>query len=275
MSMIQDARTYLDVPPVPIAPGGIQAVARVIDVSNPHDLMGTHYETDACASVERWEQWCIPVPDCATPPAPENVKNFVSDPMELIVGDPFALYDGVACPLAQAQWNMERASRRFDYGERAGIDLAITDRLAADAIGDPIDLGGPFPLPEAIGAAEALASHLYGGVPTLLIPTLVVACGCNSSLISRGFDGSLVSCHGSLVASVITSQQVGAPPHPPTVTMYVTGMITLLRGPKMEFTAPGSSFDCDGNSVPPRALVERLYVPLIECLVGKVEVSCS
>jgi len=56
--------------------------------------------------------------------------------------------------------------------------------------------------------------------------------------------------------------------------MFVTGQITVLRGPVMTFSVPAMT---DGAGVlhPPRALAERIFVPIFECLVGKLEVTCG
>ncbi len=273
--MIEGARARVDVPLPAIATGGLLAAARVIDVS-ANALMGAEYETPACASVEQWEHWCISVPECGD--VPTAVKNLASNPLEHVWGNPFAIYDGVECDFARMDWASEQASLRFDYGERRGVDLAVYARMEAagpDEFGDGfdlVDLGGPFPLPEALGLAELLAGQLYGGTPILVVPLNLVACGCANGMFGRGVDGNLVTCGGSLVAAVVTADDVEA--GITSTTMFVTGQITLLRGPKMQFSAP-PGFDCDGNATPPRALVERLYVPLIECLVGKVEVTCS
>jgi hypothetical protein len=48
----------------------------------------------------------------------------------------------------------------------------------------------------------------------------------------------------------------------------------MLRSPVNTFSVPQQPRD-DGTYAPARALAERIYVPLFECLVAKVEASCS
>lgn len=268
--MIVGVRNRVEVPSAAVAVGGLLAAARVIDVTDPHDLMGAEYETDACGAPHVWERWCIPANvDCT--PSPDQLKVFDQE-MLAVEGDPFALYAGIDCDLMPAAQQVARARARFDYTERAGVDSTVYSRLEALTGTDVVDLGGPFPLPQAIGLAEAYAASVYGGVATLVVPVEMVPCACDHGVITYGMDGHLVTCQGSLVANVVTTADLTPPPA--STTVYVTGQITLLRGPVMTINAP-PGYDCNGDPTPPRALAERLYVPLIECLVGKVEVTCS
>jgi hypothetical protein len=251
------ARNYVSVPAPDVAQGGVLRAARVIDSTDPHDMLGAEYVTDACAEINVWEEYCT-----LNPASP---KVFDDDP-GLVVGDPFTLYAGVSCNLQRLDEGLTRARNRLDFGERAGVDLAVTAAIAALP---PVDLGGPFSIGEAIGLAENYAGLVYGGVPTILIPRPVVVCGCLNGAISTGLDGSLTTCQGSRVANYVVSQ-----PPPATLVLYVTGQITLLRSAVMALSTPQQPLG-DGTYEPPRALAERTYVPLIECLAAQVEVTCT
>ena len=50
--------------------------------------------------------------------------------------------------------------------------------------------------------------------------------------------------------------------------------VTISRADNPDETRQTTSDD-QGHFAPPRALAERIYVPLIECLTAKVEVTCS
>lgn len=256
--MITGARNYIDVPAVLPATGGVLDAARVIDASDPHDMLGAEYQTDACAEGYVWDEFCTV--------APTGDKTF-DDAPDLITGDPFAVYAGVECDLQRLDEAAERARRRLAYTERHLVDeevWALLDTLSTD-------LGtGPFPVHQAIGIGEAFASTVYGGQPTMVIPRTAVACACVNGGIRANLDGSLVTCQGSRVANVAGPTPFDAD----SVPMYVTGQITLLRGPVNTYSVPSMTDDA-GVLHPPRALAERLYVPLIECLVAKIEVSCS
>jgi hypothetical protein len=254
--MIAGARWYLDVPAPPKLPGGILSVANVIPAPSPHALMGVESQSDACADAHEWTEWCTMTPTAQ--------KVFDSNP-ELMEGDPFAVYAGVECfaPLAD---NEARARTRLGYAEGRQVDRHVEQWLQANAI----DVGpGPFPVAEAIGVLEGAMSAIYGGVPTLIIPRSKVGCGC--LCIHRNLDGSLESLQGSPIANI-----TGDPDNPePEAWMYATGQITLIQGAVESRSVPQQIIDDQGNFEPMRALAERIYVPLIECIAYKTQVTCS
>jgi len=260
--MITGARWFLDVPAPSVLGGGVLAVARVIDNPPTHALMGSEYTTDACATAQEWlEDWCTMTP--------ANSKVFDTG-WELVKGDPFVAYTGLECMLTTLNEAKNRAITRFDYAEGRSVDKNVAAWLSANA---EVDLGGPFPVNEAIGVAEAYAATVYGGTPTLLIPRQFVPCACGYG-IRGNLDGSLTTCQGSQVANITAPITLpvtaGA-----TGTMFVTGQITLLRGAVSSYSTPQQVLDDTGRFAPPRALAERIYVPLIECLTAKVQVTCS
>lgn len=259
--MITGARARVELPAPERLGGGVLSVARVIDVAG-HQLMGVEGETDACAEANVWDH-----PFCDVDPT--WAKTF-SGASEVVVGDPIAVYAGVECirPLAD---NEARARRRLDYGESRLFDATLIPGVIEDSI---VDLGGPYPINQAIGLAEGFAATLYGGVPTLLIPRQIVACACQCGGLRTNLDGSLTTCLGSKVGAYTTADFTLPIPDPLAATMYVTGQITVLRGPVSSVSVPQQIND-DGTFAPMRALAERIYVPVFDCLVAKVEVTCS
>lgn len=260
MSMITGARAWIDLPtPEPLG-GGVVSVARVIDTTG-HELMGVEGQTDACATVEEWNEWCTTTP---------VARKLFDGPYEYVTGDPFAAYAGISCDLQTLAGAEARARARLDLGESRAVDQHVDAQLAADA--DVIDLGGPFPINQAIGVAEAFAATVYGGRPTLLIPRVVVPCG-GSVVFESTPGGVLTTTAGSLVGPITTA--IAVPYVAGPVTMYVTGSVTLLRGPVNSFSVPQQVDDLGPTFAPMRALAERVYVPVFDCLVAKVEVTCS
>lgn len=259
--MIAGARSYVDVAPPPVLGGGVLAVANVVDVGDPHQLMGAQYETDACAEAQEWVEWCT------NSPLAEKILD--ADP-DLVVGDPFAVYAGVECDFQVTAEARIRAERRLAYAEGRQVDQHVIALLDATLI----DLGGPYPIEFGIGVMEGYAASVYGGVPTLLIPRLFVPCACDGA-IHTNLDGSLATCQGAKVANVSgTVEATGPGDAPVTGNAYVTGQITLLRSEVLSLSVPQQPL-AGGLVAPPRALAERLYVPLIECVAAKVEVTCS
>jgi hypothetical protein len=257
--MITGARTFIDAPPVTPLGGGVLAAARVISTTG-HALMGAQFLSDACGGpLEEWDEWCENNP---------VARKLFDGSYELVEGDPFLVYAGVDCALDGVAEAKTRATNKLTLNEGRNVDTHVLELAEAEAN----DLGGPFPLNEAIGVAEAYAATVYGGKPTLLIPRLVVPCACGSNLLHTNLDGTLTTCSGSLVAPVTTP--VLGPVTSAVSTIYVTGQITLLQGAISAFSVP-SQLHGDGTFAPARALAERIYVPLLDCFVAKVEASCS
>jgi len=246
-------------PPEPLV-GGILSAARVIDVTG-HELLGIEATTDACAEAAEWTEWC----------SATGAKKVFDDVPQWIVADPVAVYAGVECDMQTLEEGYARAARRLAYGESRMLDYIVAARLEADP--DTVDLGGPLPIGSGIGAAEAFAATVYGGVPTLLIPRIVLGCACGPGMFGRDGDGSLTTCTGAKVVPLTTPVTIPFD-QASEGTMFVTGQITVLRGPVMTFSVPAMT---DGAGVlhPPRALAERIFVPIFECLVGKLEVTCG
>lgn len=253
------ARNYVTVPPPEVATGGILAVARVVN-ANPHDLLGAEYQTDACTNMGLWDLYCEGVTE--GPPTP---KNFDEAP-SIVEGDPFTLYTGVECTLQRLDEAADRARNRFNYGERAGVDSAMQGVLEQLATVVP-GITGALPVAEAIGVLEDHVYSLYGGPATIVLPMPMIGCACRDGLVSRNLDGSLETCSGSRVANLING---GVTPY----RAFACGQITLIRSEMSVISVPQQPLG-DGTYEPPRALAERTYVPLIECLVVRVEVTCS
>jgi len=260
MSMITGARTWVELPPPEPLGGGVLSVARVIDTSG-HELMGVEGQTDLCATAEEWTEWCTVTP---------TGRKIFEDTGEYFWGDPFAIYAGVSCDLQTLESSKTRAETRLGYGEPRAIDQAIDAMLTVSS--EVVDLGGPFPLAQGIGAAEAFAATYYGGRPTLLIPRLMIPCGGFGQFESSP-GGTLATVAGSLVAPLTTAVAIPVDPLTPVV-LYVTGSIVIYRGPVQSVSVPQQIFD-NGTFAPMRALAERVIVPVFDCLVAKVEVTCS
>jgi hypothetical protein len=257
--MITGARAYIEAPPVNPLRGGVLSVARVVP-SNGHDLMGAQFLSEACGGeLEEWDEWCD-----ASPVA----RKVFDSAYEVVEGDPFMVYAGTDCFFNSLDEAKARATTKLTLNEHRNVDTHVMALAEVTAV----DLGGPFPVSEAIGVAEAYAATVYGGQPTLLIPRLFAPCGCLSGLLKGNLDGSLTTCTGSLVAPVTTP--ITEPVVATSATIYVTGQITLLQGPITAISVP-SQLHGDGTFAPARALAERIYVPLLDCFVAKVEASCS
>lgn len=257
--MITGARSYIDAPPVIPLGGGVLAASRVVETSG-HELMGAQFISDACAELgPEWTEWCDNNP---------TGRKLFDGSYNLVEGDPFLVYAGTDCVSETVAESKARATARLELLEGRDVDAKVRALMDVDAV----DLGGPFPINQAIGVAEAYMATVYGGQPTILVPRLFVPCACGDGALRNNLDGTLTTCGGSLVANVTTP--IVAPFVADSETIYVTGQITLLRGPITAISVPSQALTL-GAFAPARALAERIYVPLFECVVAKVEASCA
>ena len=241
-------RNHVAIPAPAVRVGGVMSVARVIDITDPHDQLGAQYESQACASGQILTDLC----------APHTGKVF--DDMTWVTGEPFVVYTGVECDFMQSGEAERKINERFGFIESASVDQGVLADLAALDV--PVGAGAE-PLASAVGILEATMAVAYGGVATLYVPANLVTQGCAANVFHRQADGTIVTCQGSKVANMAawdgTLQSA-------THTIYASGQITILRGPLLgPHYAP--NFMEGATYHPARALAERVYVPLIECVV--------
>jgi hypothetical protein len=98
---IAGARRYIEVPAPAPKVGGLFAVARVIDTTDPHDLLGAEYQTDSCLPAQHWSAgncgYGYPESLCNPDPDPVATLKTLRGIGTLVTGDPFTVYDGIEC----------------------------------------------------------------------------------------------------------------------------------------------------------------------------------
>lgn len=263
------ARSTIDVAPPPVARGGFLAAANVVDLSDgDHALMGAEYLTNACTfGAAQWTgEWCrddFPS-QCEEPTTPIAApKGFLAGYTTHVTGDPFVLYAGDQCDLATLAERLESATASFNYGERRGVDAAMAAWL--NTIDTEVDATASTPNC-LIGEMEAWLAGNYGGegILAMAIPTVTQALGLG---YLRNDGGTVRTPLGTPVAAYVPSALS------PSYDAWALGQLTLLRGPLHTYTVPPMIRE-DGSCAPARALAERIYVPLVECAVGKFESTC-
>jgi hypothetical protein len=200
-----------------------------------------------------------------TPPA---AKTF--DQQTILTGTPFGLYRGVeGAMLVSREDALREAQSAYDAGESYGVERAMQAGLLSPSAVDITPTPGT-PVTNAriaLGLLEQYAADNYSGLPVIsgnrlavgLLPELVV-----------GSDYSLTTIHGTPVAS-----SAGYTTDGPGVLvsgaqqawLYISGKITIWRGPGGAYEA----YDLKGNRV--YALMERTYVPTVECFVAAILVG--
>jgi hypothetical protein len=212
---------------------------------------GAEYVTDACADAEIIEEFCGT--DLALEP---------TDEPNLVEGMPFAISASVSCDIDTLERHRARAARILMYDERRLVDA----QFEAAALATTTSIGAnQTSIVKAVGAAEHFLAGSYGGLGVILAPVHAVTAMCAANIVCRNeLDGRLYTCQGTPVAGLA----VGAAVNAGVIPIYATGRITLLRGPVNMYDAP-SSFD-GTEWLPPRAIAQRIYVPLVECVAGEI-----
>jgi len=182
---------------------------------------------------------------------------------DLVQGSPFAVYAGVDCPSVGMNDSeaIARARRRLAYIEGRWVDRRVQAMILA--VGDSLTDGT---LLDMMMEAETIAAENYGGYATIMLTKPMTLCAWSQRLIERAGDGSLVTPNGTRIANV-----AGIPGS--AFNIYLTGQITLLEGPVIDRITPEVTLP-DGTCVGRRALAERVYVPLIECLMYSGIATC-
>jgi len=266
------AKTYIEVAPPPPYEGGLFTVANVVP-STGHALLGAEYMSDACTDGGLWTEICyaanrIMCGVVVDPDPPEDGYKVFGE-AELVEGAPFAVYDGVECRALGAGGDaagQAQAERRLDFSERRSVELHMQTLLEQMAIDNGTTLVSTS-VADAIAQMEAMAVLVYGGVATILMSRSMAVCARSQDLIERAFDGSLQTINGTRVAAIAALDD-------DLEDIYLTGQITLLQGPVKSHVV-NEVVRPDGTCDPRRVLAERMYVPLIECMVVATTAPCE
>ncbi len=211
------------------------------------------------------------------------------DGLDLVDGDPFALYHLFRCnPVGiTAEAFQERARTALRLGEQRGLERVTGHRLARTA--GAVDLtptpGTAVHPVEGLGILEGWSADNYGGVPVVHVPR---AAGTHlttyGAVIRGGTGGRLETVQGALVASgggygALVGPQTDAEdpgsvvaPGAGEAWLYVTGQVVVRRGPAIEV---GPVMDRTPALNVQAALTERLYTSTWECITGAVLVDLT
>ncbi len=267
---ISDAKTYVELEPPVVYQGGYLGHANVIP-AGAHDLLGAEYVTNACAPGGLWTELCYNVDqqlcDPQTTPVPPigGYKQFGKP--ELVEGSPFTVYDGTDCELARLDDALAGAEQRLSYSEGRQVDEYIYAWLDANAdtnIGTLDD-----DIRTVIMVMEDMASQLYGSYGVIHMFRSMVLCARSRNLVFDAPGGGLETINGTKVIDV-ANPTPGATPQ----NVFLTGRVTLIQGEVNSHVVAGVNRP-DGTCDPQRALAERMYVPLVECMVVKATATCE
>ena len=247
-------RFAIDTPVSESAVGGLLSVARVVDAPREALYLGVkHVDGDQTP----------PVPI----PAQGEDKDFAIFE-EMVENDPFTLYKGIEYPILLG--DKPDVEKLFSAGESYGVEWAVQSEVlnprAVDLTPTP---GTPVTnIKYAFGLLEQYAADHYAGLPLLHGNKIAVSLA--SEFVADAGSFKLHSALGTPIAvggGYRADGPGGVTAGAGEAWMYVTGGVTILRGPLDVYP----TVDLKAN----RGLVlaERTYVPVVDSFVAAILVG--
>lgn len=239
----------VEAPDVAPARGGLLSVARLAETTDGgFAVQGVDYQAGLCGPVRR-----IPA---------NGAKEFERVPV--VTGEPFGVYRGVESSLFERGASPERARAAFEAGESHGVEQAL-QALVLNERADVLTEGGEAVSPKVgLGMLEQHAGETYGGLPLIHVNRF------GATFLPVEVDSDTWVLHTRQGTPIANGSGYG-PTGPGgeaaeqgTFWMYATGTVSLFRGPLLPVSAD------DPRSNTHRSLVERMYVPTVECFVAAV-----
>lgn len=253
----------------PLPDGILGGCTRVIDVDDPHELLGVEWLGLGCCPV-RDTDWCPP--DGGPVPAKEFCRPEVES------AGPVTLYAGVECSTFGLGYEeaIEHVRAMMLLGEQHALEEWFwTNVLAPDAV-DLTPAGGPVNIAQGVAALEGCLAESYGGAGVLHVPAGAAALlGCCNLAHREGERLRTLTGHCIVVGAGYSAANTGpdgTPAEPGTAWLYISGPVEVRRGPlDIIPNSSGASLDLRFNDR--RVLAERTYVPRTTCVVCAVKVT--
>lgn len=263
----------------PLPHGILGGCTTVIDVTDPHELLGVEWQALGCCPVYDTD-WCPPDDGEQDPgeesPGAAGAKEFCRPHKEK--AEPVTVYAGVEC--STIGWSyaeaVEHVRAALELGEQQAVESAFWRYHLAPRAVDLTPPEGAVDMAQGVAALEGCLAESYGGVGTLHVPAGAGALlGCCNIIYRDG--GSLFTYAGNCVIvgsgySAANSGPDGTPAPPGEAWLYASGPVVVRRGPVDVIPdRPGASIDRRFNDR--RVLAERTYVPATTCAVCAIRVT--
>lgn len=246
--------------------GILSGCTTVIDVTDPHELLGTDWQDGSCADAHPWT-WCeTPPPD----PAPE--KEFARP--QTCSAAPVTIYAGVQCnPVGRTYAEAVRHAREaLRMGEQRALEQWVQSELLCPLASVPgndlTPASGAVSVAQGVAALEGWLGENYGGIGVLHVPAGAAALlGCCQVVHLDG--GSARTLMGNcVVLGSGYSINVGPPDCLPAEAgeawLYATGPVRVRR--EGVFTVPTRDAESVRVTTNDRfVLAERTFVVELAC----------
>lgn len=260
---------YIEAPATAPARGGLYAVARVLDNADPHiGASGITYLSEDCGVATS-----IDDPACLT--AEDRAEKTFNE-IDIFEGTPFAVYKGVEC-VSMADDDSDWARRGLELTEH----IAVEEGMAASIFAGATDLtptpGTPLGVDAGIALLEGWAGANYGGTPVLHMDRQVASIALGHGPLRSDENYRVTSKQGALVANGggywRMNGPTGAAPDDGESWVYVTGTVTIARGPIITNRVIPGIDETGAHTNIQRALAERMIAVTTECILAAVLVE--
>lgn len=274
----------------PLPHGILSGCADVRDVTDPHELLGVDWLALGCCPVQAWVDPCLSdsSPGDASPgdtspgdvsPGDPAEKEFCRPTVE--AADPFTVYAGVEC--SAPGWSypeaVQHARAALELGEQQAVEEGFMRQHLSPQAVDLTPPEGPLSLAQGLAALEGCLAESYGGRGVVHVPAGAAALlGC-CQLAHPTPDGGLFTLAGNCLVigagySAVNVGPDGLPAEPGTAWLYITGPVTVRRGPVDIIPDPSRAASSVNTRTNDRqVLAERTYVVATTCTVCAVKVT--
>lgn len=258
---------------------GLYSVSTVIDVTDPHELLGVNWESISCLPATIIGMGCAGDTLLNTP------KEY-ADQTEYGEATPFGVFGSWACsPIGH--WNdaQDRATAALLQGEERAVERAIhrseagnemTFQGATDITPVP---GTAVSIVAGVALLEAYLAANYGGVGVIHANPREVTYMANEYLLAdtpNNATGALTTNIGTYVASEGGMNGVVGPTGASATGddhwLFATGRPVIRRGPVM-LTPPSRNAGLNTSTNDLEMLAERIYLVSWECVTAAVLVN--
>jgi hypothetical protein len=255
--MVLGTPVYIEAPAVQAAPGGLYAVARVIDADRHVGASGIQYLAETCGVASVLDD-----PAC-TPAGERPTKTF--DEIDIISGDPFAVYKGTECTDMTGD-DSSWARRGLELTEHIAVETQVMADLLQGATDVTPTPGTAVPVRHGIALLEGVAAANYGGVPVLHMARSTATIGFSERVLEHDLNFTVTTMQGALVANgggyETNLSPAGVEASAGEAWIYVTGAVTVARTPVVVNRVLGASEALNIQN----ALAERFISVTAECI---------
>lgn len=248
------------IPGTPLPHGILSGCTEVIDVTDPHELLGTDWQDGSCADAHPWT-WC-------EEDAPTGPKEFARP--RTCTAAPVTIYAGTQCNPVGRSYDeaVQHSLEALRMGEQRALEEWVMSEVFCPLAADLTPAAGALNIAQGVAVLEGWLGENYGGLGVLHVPAgaaALLGC-CNLVHLDGGSARTLLG--NCVIMGSGYGINVGPPDCLPAEAgeawLYVTGPIRVRR--EGAFTVP----DEDSQSVRITTndrfvLAERTFVVELAC----------